>query len=103
MYRVSRNVLPKPYAIVTRRSNDIAFENVKVFSQTRLAFDNAVLNEANGAYVRAHFFRGFTASSNAKPRSSSSPPSAVFARKAMLQKLAGGFSNASGLTVDDAG
>jgi sugar lactone lactonase YvrE len=103
MYRVSRNVTPKTHAIVMRRSNDIAFENVKVFSQTRLAFDNAVLNEANGAYVRSHFFRGFTGNSNAKPRSSSSPPASLFARKATLQKLASGFSNASGLTVDDAG
>src|ERR1044071_7932033 len=103
MYRVSRNVLPKPYAIVTRRSNEIAFDNVKVFSQTRLAFDNAVLNEDNGAYVRAPFFRGFTANANAKPRSSSSPPASVFARTASLQKVASGFSNASGLTVDDAG
>ena len=55
MYRVSRNVLPKTYAILTRRSDGIVFENMKVFSQTRLAFDNAVYNEANGA-VRAFAF-----------------------------------------------
>jgi len=101
LYRVSRNVLPKTYGIVTRRSDDIAFENMKVFSQTRLAFDNAVYNEANGAFVRPHFFTRFTVNAGSKPRGESSPPGSLFAGK--LQSLAGGFSNASGLTVDDAG
>jgi sugar lactone lactonase YvrE len=101
MYRVSRNVLPKTYAIRTRRSDDIAFENVKVFSQTRLAFDNALYNEANGAFVRSHFFTRFAVNAGAKPRRESSPPAALFTAK--LQTLTSGFSNASGLTVDDAG
>jgi sugar lactone lactonase YvrE len=102
MYRVSRNVLPKTYAIVTRRSDDIDFENVKVFSQTRLAFDNAVYNEANGAFVRSHFFTRFTVNAGSKPRAAASPPASLFAG-ATLQQLKSGFSNASGLAVDDAG
>ena len=102
MYRVSRNVLPKTYAIVTRRSDGIAFENMKVFSQTRLAFDNAVYNEANGAFVRSHFFTRFAVNAGSKPRAASSPPGSLF-DNATLQLLKSGFSNASGLTVDDAG
>ena len=102
MYRVSRNVLPKTYGIVTRRSHDIAFENMKVFSQTRLAFDNAVYNEANGAFVRSHYFTRFTVNAGSKPRVPASPPASLFAG-AKLQQLKSGFSNASGLTVDDAG
>jgi len=102
MYRVSRNVLPKTWAIVTRRSDDIAFDNLKVFSQTRLAFDNAVFNEANGAFVRARFFTRFRVDAGATPRRDSPPPPSLFASGG-LQSLAGGFSNASGLTVDDAG
>lgn len=102
MYRVSRNVLPKTYAIVTRRSDDIAFENVKVFSQTRLAFDNAVYNEANGAFVRSDFFTRFTAKAGSKLRRPLPPPGSVFGSATLLQ-LASGFSNASGLTVDDKG
>jgi sugar lactone lactonase YvrE len=101
LYRVSRNILPKTYGIRTRRSNDIVFENMKVFSQTRLAFDNAIYNEANGAFVRAHFFTRFAVNAGAKPRADSPPPAAAFT--ARLQTLATGFSNASGLTVDDAG
>jgi sugar lactone lactonase YvrE len=103
MYRVSRNVLPKTYAILTRRSDDIAFENMKVFSQTRLAFDNALYNEANGAYVRSHFFTRFAVNAGAKPRRDLPPPAKLFAEGAILQQLASGFSNASGLTVDDKG
>jgi sugar lactone lactonase YvrE len=102
MYRVSRNVLPKTYAIRTRRADDIAFENLKVFSQTRLAFDNAVYDEANGAFVRSHFFTRFMVNAGSKPRGPSSPPAALFGT-AVLQPLASGFSNASGLTVDDHG
>jgi sugar lactone lactonase YvrE len=101
MYRVSRNVLPKTHAIRVRRSDDIAFEGMKVFSQTRLAFDNAVYNEANGAYVRSHFFTRFAVDAGSKPRAEAAPPAALFTGN--LQTLAGGFSNASGLTVDDAG
>jgi sugar lactone lactonase YvrE len=102
MYRVSRNVLPKTYAILTRRSDGIAFENMKVFSQTRLAFDNAVYNEANGAVVRPHFFTRFAVNAGSKPRAASSPPASLF-DDAKLRLLKSGFSNASGLTVDDAG
>jgi len=102
MYRVSRNVLPKTYAIITRRSDDVAFENAKVFSQTRLAFDNAVYNEANGAFVRSRFFTHFMVNAGSKPRAPSSPPASLFG-SARLQQLASGFSNASGLTVDDGG
>ena len=59
MYRVSRTVLPKTYAVMVRNSDNIQFENVKVFSQTRLAFDNAVLDEDSGVAVRPHFFTSF--------------------------------------------
>jgi len=102
MYRVSRNVLPKTYAIVTRRSDDVVFENVKVFSQTRLAFDNAIYNEANGAHVRAHFLTRFAVKAGSKPPVAAAPPPAIFGNS-RLQHLKSGFSNASGLTVDDAG
>jgi sugar lactone lactonase YvrE len=101
MYRVSRNVLPKTYAILVRRSDGIEFENMKVFSQTRLAFDNAVYNEANRAFVRSHFFTRFAVNAGAKDRSDLAPPASLFS--GTLQLLKSGFSNASGLAVDDKG
>lgn len=99
---MSRNVLPKTHAAIVRRSDRIAFQNVKVFSQTRLAFDNAVLEEASGITVRPHFFTSFTVNQGTKaPAALPLPP--VFAKDAALEKLATGFSNASGLTASDAG
>jgi hypothetical protein len=102
MYRVSRNVLPKTCAAIVRRSDGIRFQNVKVFSQTRLAFDNAVLDEGNGATVRSQFFTSFTVNRDAKPPVALHLPS-VFEKNAKLERLATNFSNASGLTVSDTG
>jgi len=102
MYRVSRSILPKTYAAVVRNSDDIRFENMKVFSQTRLAFDNAVLDETSGVAARPQFFTNFVVK-NGMELPEPLPLPAVFERDAKLEKLAGGFINASGMTVDDAG
>jgi sugar lactone lactonase YvrE len=103
MYRVSRTVLPKTYAIRVRNSQNIRFENVKVFSQTRLAFDHSVLDEDSGGAVRAHFFTSFAIGKGMKTPAPLPLPVAVFGKNARLEKLASGFSNASGMTTDDAG
>jgi len=112
LYRVSRNVLPKTSAIQIRRSADIRFAGVKVFSQTRLAFDNAIVDEDTAASIRAHFFTtwfkrrpspgsaaglGHTAP---EPRASAAPSGKT---AAAIEKLATGFSNASGLAVSTTG
>lgn len=102
MYRVSRNVLPKPYAVIARDSADIAFDNVKVFSQTRLAFDNSVFDQGSGVEVRARHFVHFALTKNSR-RGEPLPIPEVFAPGAKLTRIATGFSNASGLTADDAG
>jgi sugar lactone lactonase YvrE len=103
MYRVSRNVLPKTYAVMARSSDNIRFENVKVFSQTRMAFDNAVLDEESGVAVRPQFFTSFIIRKGMKTPAAIPFPTVVMDKNVKLQKLASGFSNASGLTVDDAG
>ena len=102
MYRVSRNVLPKPYAVIARDSTDIAFDNIKVFSQTRLSFDNSVFDQGSAVEVRAHHFVHFALTPNMR-RGEPLPLPAAFAEHASLRRLATGFSNASGLTSDDAG
>src|SRR5581483_10171114 len=56
MYRVSRTVLPKTYAVQVRNSDNIVFDNMHIFSQTRIPFDNAVLEEGSGVAVRADNF-----------------------------------------------
>lgn len=102
MYRVSRNVHPKTHAILVRRSDDIRFEGVKVFSQTRLAFDNAVLEEGSGVSVRPHFFTRFAVTKDMKAPAIRPYP-AIFASDARLEKLATGFSNVSGFATSEAG
>lgn len=102
MYRVSRNVRPKTHAILVRRSEGIEFQNVKVFSQTRMAFDNAILEEGSGVAVRPQFFGRFTAQQGLKAAAPARQPE-VFEKKAKIERLAGGFSNASALAVGNAG
>lgn len=101
MYRVSRTVLPKLYAAVAKDS-EAAFENVKVFSQTRLAFDNSVFDENSGVEVRPHHFVFFALGPDVKK---SAPPELppVFADGAALERVVAGFSNADGLTADEDG
>jgi hypothetical protein len=102
MYRVSRTIRPKPYAVLVRNSDNIAFDNVHIFSQTRLPYDNAVLEEGSGVAVRANNFTHLVVG-KAMKKSNPPPLPATFARNAKLETLAGGFGNATSLTADDAG
>jgi hypothetical protein len=103
MYRVSRQVLPKLNAVESADSSNVRFENVHTFSMTRLAYDNSVFDDTSGVRVRDHDFTAFTIGSDLKIGPPLPLPAGVFAAGAKLQRLAGGFSNADGLTTDDAG
>ncbi len=102
MYRVSRTVLPKRDGVVAHDSTGVKFDNVKVFSQTRLAFDNSVFDEGSGVEVRAHHFVSFALGPDLK-KGAPLPLPAVFAPGAKLERVATGFSNADGLTADPDG
>jgi hypothetical protein len=102
MYRVSRTANPKTYAIQIRNSDNIVFDDMHVFSQTRLPFDNTVLEEGSGVNVRANNFTHLVVNKAMKKGKALSLP-AAFARKAKLEKLAGDFGNATSLTSDDQG
>ena len=81
MYRVSRIVKPVTYAVKVRNSDNIVFDNVHIFSQTRLPFDNAVLEEGSGVAVRANNFTHLVVSKSMK-KGDPLPLPAVFARDA---------------------
>jgi sugar lactone lactonase YvrE len=102
MYRVSRLVNPVTYAAKVRNSDNIVFDDVHIFSQTRLPYDNTVLEENSGVTTRAHNFTHLVVSKSMK-KGDPLPLPAVFARQTQLQKLATGFSNATSLTADGAG
>jgi hypothetical protein len=99
MYRVSRNILPKLYAAMSDHADNVVFANVKVFSQTRLAFDNSLVDTASGVQVRAHHFTHFVLSNHLAKGTPLALPQ-VFEKGAELKKVATGYSNASGLSAD---
>jgi hypothetical protein len=101
-YRVSRINLPKFAAVVSRDSGPVRLENMHNFSQTRLAFDNSVEDETSGVGVRTHDFTTFEIGPKLS-RGSSLPLPKAFRVDAKLQKVAGGFSNATGLTSNTKG
>lgn len=102
MYRVSRIVKPVTYAAKIRNSDDILFDNVHIFSQTRLPYDNAVLEETTGVAVRANNFTHAVVGKSTK-KGDPLPLPPAFAIDARLEQLATGFANATSLTADDAG
>jgi len=102
IYRVSRTTNPKTYAVQIRNSDNIVFDNVHIFSQTRIPFDNAVLEEGSGVSVRANNFTHLVVSKSMK-KGDPLPLPAVFAKDAKLEILATNFSNATSLTADDTG
>ena len=55
-YRVSRTAQPVPFGAKIKDSDGIVFDNIHVFSQARLPFDNTVLEEGSGVTVRANNF-----------------------------------------------
>jgi hypothetical protein len=99
MYRVSRNIMPKLYAAMGDHAENVTFANIKVFSQTRLAFDTSIVDIGSGVQVRAHHFTHFVLS-NQLAKGTPLPLPPVFAKGAELKQLGTGFSNASGLTAD---
>jgi hypothetical protein len=103
-YRVSRNVIPQPTAVFATRADNIRFANMHVFSMTRLAFDNALIDSTRNVSIRTHDFTSFTLNNTVKP-GAPLPLPAAFEAGASLQRLtpAGTFSNIAGLTADEHG
>lgn len=103
-YRVSRNVIPQPTAASATGSNNIRFANMHVFSMTRLAFDNSVIDETRKVAVRTHDFTVFTLNDSVHAGPSLPLPPG-FEAGSSLQRLTptGTFSNIAGLTTDDRG
>ena len=103
MYRVSRSIWPTMYGIIVRNSDNIKFENMKVFSQTRIAFDTAVIDEDSGVTVRPQFFTSFEIKKDMKAPEELPLSEELFEKGAKLKKLATGYRNATGLTTDPEG
>ncbi len=103
-YRVSRNVIPQPTAAQSTSSSDIRFANMHVFSMTRLAFDNSLIDETSTVRIRTHDFTVFTLNDSVTA-GAPLPLPVPFERRASLQRLTppGTFSNVAGMVTDERG
>jgi sugar lactone lactonase YvrE len=98
-YRVVSSYQPFPCAIEVSESSGIHFRNVHVNSNSKVSFDNAVIDATGHQQVRAREFAALDVpGSPARPHRNDR--SAILAAGVELKQLATGFFNVSGAAVD---
>jgi hypothetical protein len=102
MYRVVSSYQPFPYAVKIMNSRNIRFRNVHCYSDSKVSFDNSILDQSHNFELRQREFAWLTVSGYV-PKPVPSLPTSVLADGAAVKKLAGGFFNISGGSVDRAG
>jgi sugar lactone lactonase YvrE len=98
-YRVISSYQSVPTAIRVSESSGIRFRNLHVDSNSKVSFDNSVIDSTHHAEVRAHEF----ASLDVPGKPVASKPlaaSTLLEPKAHVKRLATGFFNISGAAVD---
>lgn len=101
-YRVVSSYQPFPYAIRVSESQGIRFRNVHIDSDSKVSFDNAILDATRHVEFRPREFAWLDlpgAPAIAEKRSAA----AVLKPGATVRRLATGFFNISGAAVDPAG
>jgi sugar lactone lactonase YvrE len=101
LYRVASNA-PFPYAVKLAASRDVRFRNVHVYSPGKFTFDNTIFDQTHNAEIRSREIAALNISGN-QPQTPPARESPVLAPGAKVEKLAGGFNNIDGATVDAAG
>jgi hypothetical protein len=94
-YRVVGMLDTFPYGIAVSQSHDIHFRNLHMDSNSKVSFDDAVYDRDTGHTVRYREFGSFDYSSTSA--------AAITTPSTTIRKLAGGFYNISGATLDAAG
>ncbi len=90
-YRVVGSRQTFPYVVRVNHSTEIDFRNLHIDSDSKVAFDSGVYDEASDASERENELAVLTMNGNdAKLKTESSP----------VRRRAGGFYNASGATID---
>ena len=102
IYRVVSSYQPAPNAILVSRSTNIRFRNIHCYSDSKASFDNAVYDQTSDISVRQREFAWLDISGKTTA-SSAQLKSTALDDQAGVKKLAGGFFNISGGTVDQAG
>jgi len=102
IYRVISMFQPFPEAIRITDSKNIRFRNVHCYSNSKVSFDDTILDQTHGVDLRQREFAWLNISGNA-PAARAKAASAALAQGAKVEKLAGGFYNISGGAADAAG
>ncbi len=102
LYRVISSYQPFPHAVRVTNSTNIRFRNFHCYSNSKVSFDAAVIDETHGVEIRQREFAWLTIS-GAAPVPTVRRPSPVLEAGSTVRKLAGGFFNISGGAVDPAG
>ena len=102
IYRVISTYQPFPWAVKISNSKDIRFRNVHCYSNSKVSFDSAVFDQTHNVEIRQREFAWLNVSGDA-PKARLMAASRVLAPGAKVEKLAGGFFNASGGAVSPAG
>ncbi len=101
-YRVVSSTEPFPYAVKVEDSRDIRFRNFHCFSNSKVCFDAAILDQTHGAEVRSREFALLNLSGGPpQPQPAREAPSLEAGAK--LERLAGGFKSICGAAVDPSG
>jgi sugar lactone lactonase YvrE len=95
LYRVISSDQPFPWAMRLTRSSDIRFRNVHCYSNSKVSFDATVFDDGLGVELRQREFAWLDVSGRA-PSPAPAGVSPVLAPGASVERLAGGFHNASG-------
>jgi sugar lactone lactonase YvrE len=101
-YRVVSSYQPFACAITVSNSSGIHFRNVHVNSNSKVPFDNSILDQTNRIQVRAEEFASLDMPGKPAPPEKNDRTS-ILAPGAQLKKLAVGFFNISGAAVDPNG
>jgi sugar lactone lactonase YvrE len=101
-YRVVSTYQPFPYAVRIANSENIRFRNLHVYCDAKASFDNSVFDQSRGLEIRPREIAALDISDH-DAIILTQETAGVVAPGAKVEKLAGGFFNASGAAVDGDG
>ncbi len=101
-YRVVSSFEPYPMAVKVSQSSGIRFRNVHVYSNSKVSYDNAVRVVDSGLEVRDPEFAVLDVAGGGGTVTAETT-SELLAPGSRVEKLADGFQNISGSTVDEHG
>jgi sugar lactone lactonase YvrE len=101
-YRVISSYQPAATAARVSESSEIRFRNVHVDSNSKVSFDNSVIDSTNHAEVRAREFANLDVPGTPTSVQSAAAPT-MLEPSAKVKQLATGFFNISGAAIDPSG